>query len=790
MTLYRGDEKPTDRIVRLRERTRSAKRIVSLEQAHLITESYRVSQDTSKILQRANALTHVLQHISIVIDPDELIVGNRSASIRAGIVFPEAGVSWLNKELETLESRSQDQFSITSEDQAFFRNTVVPFWHGRTLEDHIDHALGAGIKQIGSVVKINQTDHAQGHICPNVGEWLRLGPQGIKARASASLEHIAYDDNTPQTTKDFLAAVVKTMDGAITFMQRHALASASNGNTSVAEICTRISEQPPRTFHEALQSVWFLFVILQLESNASSFSPGRMDQYLLPYFQQDVEQKNLTHSNALELLDALWIKFNQIVYMRNASSAQYFAGFPIGFNVTIGGIRENDAGEYEDGTNILSWMMLRSQEHIGLTQPNLTARLWKHTPADFIDACSRVIGSGGGMPQFANDESIISSLKSVGISDRDASNYALVGCVEISASGNSLGWSDAAMFNIVKVLELTLNNGVCMLSGRQLGPQTGYLPDFASFSELLDAYHAQIDFFVERMIPLCDAVDRLHAEHLPSPFLSGVVTDCIDSGKDVTAGGAHYNLSGIQAIQVANVADSLAALKYTVFSNETKGIKLDKESLLTILRSNYMGADDVRAYLTHAAPKYGNDVAWVDELGAEIVVYFAKTLKRYRNARGGPYHTGLYTVSAHVPMGKKVAATPDGRKAMEPLADGGVSAMYGRDRQGPTALMNSISRIPFDRVSNGSLLNMKFLPSMFHETQDRERFNGLVRSLIELGIHHAQFNVIDNLTLREAQDNPDSFRDLTIRVAGYTAYFIELAPDLQEEIIARTTHTN
>jgi formate C-acetyltransferase len=548
----------------------------------------------------------------------------------------------------------------------------------------------------------------------------------------------------------------------------------------ISNICLRLSENPPKTFREALQSVWFLFVILHMESNASSFSPGRMDQYLYPYYRKDIESGRIDKSNILELLDAIFIKFNQIVYMRNAHSAKYFAGFPIGFNITLGGQTKNG----EDATNDLSYLILMTQDHIRLPQPNLTARLHKNSPDKFISECSRVIGLGNGMPQIVNDENIIPSLKSIGLAHEDCRDYALVGCVELSTQGNYLGWSDAAMFNLVKVLELTLNDGICMITGEQVGIKTGTLDNHPDFSSFDNAFKKQIDFFIDRMIPACEAVEKCHQTHLPSPFLSSVVDDCINNGADVTARGARYNLSGIQAIQVANVADSLAVLKRLVFEEKVVG----KQVFLNALRHNFKESETLRQLCINRVPKYGNDIVWVDQLGAECVTYFAERLKNYTNFRGGKYHMGLYTVSAHVPMGQNVGATPDGRFSQTPLADGGMSPMYGRDKLGPTAVLNSVSRIPSHLATNGTLLNMKFLPSFFENDSDREKFSSLLRSFVALPVNHVQFNVVTAQELINAKADPESYRGLTIRVAGYTAYFTELASDLQDEIIIRTTH--
>jgi formate C-acetyltransferase len=388
------------------------------------------------------------------------------------------------------------------------------------------------------------------------------------------------------------------------------------------------------------------------------------------------------------------------------------------------------------------------------------------------------------MPQIVNDESIIPALESSGVSHEDALDYALVGCVELSTQGNYLGWSDAAMFNMVKVLELTLNNGTCMLSGREIGLKTGYLTDYTDYQQLETAFEKQIDFFTDRMMSLCEKVEKIHQEHLPTPFLSAVTGDCLGKGIDVTAGGAKYNFSGIQAIQVANIADSLSVLNHLVFDKRS----VKKGEMLVALHKNFEGDEVLRQRCINTVPKYGNDVEWVDETGSKWLRIFAEKLKKYRNYRGGIYHMGLYTVSAHVPMGQNVGATPDGRLAGTVLADGGVSPMSGRDKLGPTAVLRSVSRLPFDLAGNGALLNMKFLPSFFRTAADRRNFSSMLQAFVRLKIHHVQFNVVNKDDLLKAKTDPDSYRGLTIRVAGYTAYFTELAEDLQNEIIERTSH--
>jgi len=772
------------RIESLKRKALGQRRVVSLEQARLITESYRRNENEPRIVQRARALAHTLRNITIRIDPEEIIVANRTPTSRAGVVFPEAAVDWIDREIESLPTRAQDTFDVTEDDVRFLREEIVPYWRGNTLEDRVRSALDDETVRTRKVNKINQTDHAQGHIVPDVAKWLKLGPAGIRNEAQRLL--VGCDAEK----RPFYESVVTALSGAEDFIRRYgALAGEMSGScrpdaerqnlAEISRICMKLADSPPESFREAVQSVWFLFALLHMESNASSFSPGRLDQYLLPYLERDLERQEMTLADALEIVEALWLKFNQVVYMRNAESARYFAGFPIGFNVCIGGL----TADRKDATNILSYLCLKAQEHLLLPQPNLSARLHEDSPQEFLDEVARVIGLGSGMPQVFNDESLIPALVSVGVDEADAVDYAIVGCVESGSQGNLLGWSDAAMFNMVKVLELAVNNGRCMLTGEQIGLETGYLVDFATFEQFELAYEKQMDYLVDVMVRACGMVDRIHAEVLPSPLLSSVIDDCLPTATDVTAGGARYNLSGLQGIQIANVADSMAAVKQCVFDDRT----VDAGELTDALRNDFAGRESLRQRLLKRVPKYGNDVEWVDNLGRKWAEMFARKVRQYRNARGGPYHAGFYTVSAHVPMGRNVAATPDGRHARTPLADGGLSAMCGRDRHGPTALLRSVSRIDSRFGTNGTLLNMKFRPELFRNASDRAKFTAMLRALVRLKIHHAQFNVVSREDLVNAREDPESYRHLVVRVAGYSAYFTELTRELQDEIIARTT---
>ncbi len=642
-------------------------------------------------IRRARMLLDLVRQMSITIAPDELIVGNRSLLPRMGVIAPEGAVDWVDRELDILPTRPQDRFNITPEVIRELRNEIFPYWRGKTLEDAVAARLPEDVRRAvkGKAFSVNQTDHAQGHILPDVEGWLRLGIGGLRAQVQVQAAQccLPASDN-PQSSvvgrrssvapQIFYDAALIALDAAAEFIARYAdlaeqMAGEAEGVTrqaelnGIAERCRWLSEHPARNFPEALQAVWFLFALLQIESNASSFSPGRLDQYLLSYLEADLVAGDLTLADAQAWLELLWLKFNEIVLLRSSASARYFAGFPIGFNIVLGG-QKPDGG---DATNLLSFMCLRAQADLGLTQPNLSIRIHRDSPQDFLRAAAHVVGRGSGMPQVFNDEVIIPGQLRRGIAPEDARNYAVVGCVELSTPGKALGWSDSAMFNMTRILELTLFGGRDPQTGDQIGLATPPLDEMRSFDELEAAYDAQLAHFVELMIKGCNVVDAIHAELLPSPFLSLVIQDCIERGVDVTAGGARYNFSGPQGVQIANVADSLAAVRQAVFEEHWTSAA----ELLDALRADFADDEPLRQRLIRRAPKYGNDDERVDALAQRWGDRFSALVSQHPTIRGGTYQPGFYTVSAHVPMGANVGALPDGRRAgaavgrRRPLAD-------------------------------------------------------------------------------------------------------------------------
>ena len=657
------------RSLAIKRRLLETPRQIDVERARYTTQSYQASEGEPMAMRRAKMLLHLVRAMSITIDEGELIAGNRSLLPRMGVIAPEGAVTWVDRELDILSTRPQDRFNITAEQVHELREEVFPYWRGKTLEDIVATRVPPDIMKAvrGKAFSLNQTDHAQGHILPDVETWLQLGITGLRAKVQEARRQPAMQASDRQI---FYDAAEIALTAAQTLFERYADLAAEMAQresdprraaelTQIAGNCRHLATDAPETFYQALQAVWFLFVLVQIESNASSFSPGRFDQYMLPYLLADLQAGRLAQEQAQELLEALWLKFNEIVLLRSSSSARYFAGFPIGFNIAIGG----QLSDGSDATDLLTYMCLHAQADIGLTQPNLSVRVHAGSPQELLEAAAFVISKGSGMPQIFNDEVIVPGQVNRGLPLEEARNYAVVGCVELSTPGKALGWSDASMFNLTRVLELTLYGGKDPQSGDQIGLPTPSLDQMASFAELEAAYGQQLTYFVDLMVRGCNIVDGIHAEVLPSPWLSLFIADCVERGTDVTAGGARYNFSGVQGVQIANVADSLAAVKQAVFDEQW----LSAAQLLDALRSNFAGTEVLRQRLINRAPKYGNDDDRVDQFAAAWGDRYCALVEQYPTIRGGVYQPGFYTVSAHVPMGAHVGATPDGRHAGAPI---------------------------------------------------------------------------------------------------------------------------
>ncbi|WP_058913654.1 formate C-acetyltransferase [Entomohabitans teleogrylli] len=762
----------SNRIQRLKNALFARPREISLERALLYTESHQLTEGEPVILRRAKATAYILDKVEITIRDDELIAGNRTVKPRAGIMSPEMDPYWLLKELDQFPTRPQDRFEISEEDKQIYRQTLYPYWEKRSMKDFINGQMTDDVKAAVStqIFSVNQTDKGQGHI---IIDYPRLLNNGLAALIEEMKNHI-------RTAPDnhFYQAILIVLEAS----QRHILRYAALADAqaaacedpvrrgelqTMAEIARHNAEQRPEDFWQACQLFWYMNVILQYESNASSLSLGRFDQYMLPFYQVSLS-RGQRPAFLRELLESLWVKCNDIVLLRSTSSARYFAGFPTGYTALLGGLMENG----RSAVNVLSFLCLDAYQSVQLPQPNLGVRINELIDRPFLLKTAETIRLGTGIPQIFNDEVVVPAFLNRGVSLEDARDYSVVGCVELSIPGKTYGLHDIAMFNLLKVMEIVMleNEGNADIT----------------YVGLLEQIREKICHYIRLMVEGSNICDIGHRDWAPVPLLSSFISDCLHHGKDITEGGARYNFSGVQGIGIANLSDSLYALKGMVFDQQ----RLSFDELLAVLKANFATpeGEKIRARLINRFEKYGNDIDDVDNISAELLRFYCKEVEKYRNPRGGQFTPGSYTVSAHVPLGAVVGATPDGRFAGEQLADGGLSPMLGQDGQGPTAVLKSVSKLDNYLLSNGTLLNVKFTPSTLEGPGGLNKLADFLHAFSKLKLQHIQFNVVNAETLREAQQRPQDYAGLVVRVAGYSAFFVELSKEIQDDIIRRTAH--
>lgn len=839
MGLYNYDstEIPkSDRIPKLVENLYAKMPEIESARAILITESYRQTENEPMVIRRAKAFAHILENIPIVIRDLELIVGSTTIAPRGCQTYPEFSYEWLEAEFDTVETRSADPFYISEKTKQELKEANA-YWKGKTtselatsyMEPETLLAMEHNIFTPG-----NYFYNGVGHVTVKYGEVLAIGFSGIKAKAQAELDKLCLADGDYQKKSRFLEAVMISCDAAIEYARRYARLALKEAEEctdpvrkrellQIAQNCANVPEKGATGFYEACQSFWFVQQLLQIESSGHSISPGRFDQYMYPYYQKDMESGKITREFAQELMDCIWVKLNDLNKCRDAASAEGFAGYSLFQNLIAGG--QNEEGI--DVTNDLSFMSIQASMHVFLPQPSLSVRVWNGTPHEFLIRAAELTRTGIGLPAYYNDEVIIPSLMSRGLTLQDARDYNIIGCVEPQKSGKTEGWHDAAFFNMCRPLELVFSNGID--KGVRIGPATGNVEDMTTFEQFYDAYKKQMDYAIQLLVNADNAIDMAHAERCPLPFLSSMVDDCMKVGKTVQEGGAVYNFTGPQGFGVANMADSLYSVKTLVYDEK----KITMGELKEALATNYgkgLGAEDVAAMtakianelkeagktigekevaailntvvaaseapevkangerilkLIEEVPKFGNDIPEVDAFARDVAYTYTEPLQNYKNPRGGSFQAGLYPVSANVPLGAQTGATPDGRLAYQPVADG-VSPSAGKDVNGPTAAANSVSRLDHYIASNGTLFNQKFHPSALSGRNGLENFVGLIRSYFDQKGSHMQFNVVSRETLLGAQKHPEQYKHLVVRVAGYSALFTTLSKSLQDDIIRRT----
>lgn len=839
MGLYTYDSTPvpkTDRIPALVENLYAKMPEIESARAVLITESYRQTENEPMVIRRAKAFQHILENLPIIIRDRELIVGSTTLAPRGCQTYPEFSYEWLESEFDTVATRSADPFYISEKTKHELKEANA-YWKGRTTSDlataYMEPETRLDIEH-NVFTPGNYFYNGVGHVTVKYGEVLEIGFSGIRQKAQDELDSMEVSDGNYQTKSRFLEAVMISCDAAVSYAHRYARLALEEAQAcqdpvrkkellAIAQNCANVPEKGAQSFYEACQSFWFVQQLLQIESSGHSISPGRFDQYMYPYYKKDIDSGKLTREFAQELIDCIWVKLNDLNKCRDAASAEGFAGYSLFQNLIVGGQNEDGI----DVTNDLSFMCITASMHVFLPMPSLSVRVWNGSPEDFLVYAAELTRTGIGLPAYYNDEVIIPALESRGITLQEARNYNIIGCVEPQTPGKTEGWHDAAFFNMCRPLELVFSNG--MDKGVRIGPETGDVEQMKTFDEFYDAYKAQMNYAIKLLVNADNAIDRAHAERCPLPFESSMVDDCMKRGLTVQEGGAVYNFTGPQGFGIANMADSLYAVKTLVYDEKKITMHELKEALIT----NYgqgLSEEDVADITSRVAagmakegktvgekevaaiakavvtaseseqvkengdrirkmidevPKYGNDIPEVDAFARDVAYTYTRPLEQYRNPRGGQFQAGLYPVSANVPLGAQTGATPDGRLAHTPVADG-VSPAAGRDSHGPTATANSVAKLDHFIASNGTLFNMKFHPSALSGKEGLLKFVGLIRAYFDQKGMHMQFNVVSSETLLDAQKHPEQYKHLVVRVAGYSALFTTLSKSLQDDIIRRT----
>ena len=810
--------------------------VIESARAKLITESYKETEGEPIITRRAKAFAHILHNIPIIIRDNELIVGSSTIAPRGCQTFPEFSYEWLEAELDTVATRTADPFEIAEETKAELKE-ADKYWKGKTTSElATSYMAPEAIKAIEHNIFTpgNYFYNGVGHVTVKYWEVLEIGFEGIMEKAQKELDGCSVGDGNYARKSHFLEAVILSCKAVIDYAGRYAkLAQEMAAQTSdpvrkqelfvIAENCSRVPAKGAQNFYEACQSFWFVQQLLQMESSGHSISPGRFDQYMYPYYKKDMEAGTITREFAQELMDCIWVKLNDLNKCRDAASAEGFAGYSLFQKLIAGG--QNKEGE--DVTNDLSVMCIQASMHVHLPAQSLSVRVWNGSPHEFLIKAAELTRTGIGLPAYYNDEVIIPALQNRGLSLEDAREYNIIGCVEPQKAGKTEGWHDAAFFNMCRPLELVFSNG--MDKGEMVGIPTGDVTQMKTFDEFFDAYKKQMEYCISLLVNADNAIDVAHAERCPLPFLSCMIDDCLKEGKSVQEGGAVYNFTGPQGFGIANMADGLFAIRKLVYEDKKVSMKELKEALAwnydkgldaqsagdmteMIMKAMQKAGRNVDASTAEGlmktfmgmkpgeqktqrfkeihdmideVPKFGNDIPEVDYFAREVAYTYSKPLQKYNNPRGGKFQAGLYPVSANVPLGGQTGATPDGRYAHTPVADG-VSPSAGKDVKGPTAAATSVSRLDHFIVSNGTLFNQKFHPSALSGREGLEKFVALIRGYFDQKGMHMQFNVVDRQTLLDAQEHPEKYKHLVVRVAGYSALFTTLSRSLQDDIIRRT----
>jgi pyruvate formate-lyase/glycerol dehydratase family glycyl radical enzyme len=781
------------RIKKLREQSLSQKPYITPERAKLITEFYKSDKASkaSSPVRRALAFKYLLENKEICLNEDELIVGERGPAPRATPTYPEINAHSL-EDLRILDNRKKTSFAVDEETRKLYEEEIIPFWKGKAIRERIFVEMSEEWKSAyeAGVFTEFMEQRAPGHTVLDDKIYKR-GILDFKKDIEKNLKNLDFlNDPEAPKKRDELKAMEICAQALIMYAERHAQkARELAGKESnlerkkelkrIAENCFHVPAHSPRDFWEALQYYWFVHLGVIIEFNTwDSFNPGRLDQHLYPFYKKGLEDGTLTLEKAKELLQAFWVKFNnQPAPPKVGVTAEESATYTDFALINTGGVKPDGS----DAVNELSYLILDVVEEMRILQPSSMVQISKKTPDAFLKRALKIIKTGFGQPSIFNSEAIVQELTRQGKSVEDARNGGASGCVEAGAFGKE-NYNLTGYFNLTKVFEVTLNNGVDPRTGKQIGLKTGDPSLFKSFEDLFEAFRKQLGYFVEIKVKGNNIIERLYAEYLPSPFLSLIIDDCLVRGKDYHDGGARYNTSYIMGVGLGTMTDVLTSIKYNVFDKK----QVTMQNLMKALKNNFEEDEPLRQRFLNKTPKYGNDDDYADEVMKSIFEAYYRAVRGRPNTKGGFYEIDLLPTTVHIYFGKVVGATPDGRKAAEPISEG-ISPVQGADRRGPTAVLKSASKMDHVRTG-GTLLNQKFTPHLLADEDGIDKLAHLIRSYFKLNGHHLQLNVVSADTLREAQKYPEKYRDLIVRVAGYSDYFVDVAADLQDEIIKRTEH--
>ena len=789
----------TPRMAKYRQSVLDAKPYVRSQRALLCTEAYRNNMEKPTVLKRALMLKNILEKMSIYIEEESLLAGNQAESNRDAPVFPEYTMKFVIDELDTFEKRDGDVFYITEQTKEDLRS-IASFWEGINLRakgeamlpEEVDVYMETGF--FGMEGKLNAGD---AHLAVNYKKLLKQGLKGYEAQVKEEKSKLDLTDPESISKYHFYDAVLIVIEAVRHFALRYAKLAKEEAQKAsalrkeelleIARICSRVPYEPAQSFYEAIQSVWFIQLILQIESNGHSVSFGRFDQYMEPYYKKDKEAGLIDEAKALELLSNLWIKALTINKVRSQAHTFSSAGSPMYQNVTIGG----QTPDKKDAVNEMSYLVLTSVAQTRLTQPNLTVRYHAHIDPHFFDECIEVMKLGFGMPALNNDEIIIPSFIDKGVKEEDAYDYSAIGCVETAVPGK-WGYRCTGMsyMNFPRILLIAMNDGIDLTSQKRFTKGYGKFTDMKSFDELMEAWDKTVRELTRMSVIVENTIDLASEKEVPDILCSCLVDDCIHRGKTIKEGGAVYDfISGLQ-VGIANMADSLAAIRKLVFEEK----KITQEELWEALLDDFSSEKSkrIQKMLIQEAPKYGNDDDYADQLIVKAYDSYIDEMKKYPNTRhnrgpiGGIRYAGTSSISANVGQGYGTMATPDGRKAKTPLAEGS-SPAHAMDTHGPTAVFKSVSKLPTIEITGGSLLNQKVTPSMLASEENKQKLEMMIRTFFNrLHGYHVQYNVVDKATLLDAQVHPENHQDLIVRVAGYSAFFNVLSKATQDDIIART----